>query len=87
MRVFARTGISKEDFEVVVDYEKRTGNAWVDVYLGPDVRRLFGMLDEYGFEGDWDCTVWRGYEMSRDTVRKLVDELKAKGYKVKYKEY
>jgi N-acetyl-anhydromuramyl-L-alanine amidase AmpD len=87
MRVFARTGITKEDFEVVVEYERRTGKAWVDVYLGPDVRRLFEMLDEYGFEGDWDCGLWRGYEMSRDKVRKLVDELKAKGYKVKYKEF
>jgi hypothetical protein len=85
--VFARAGIRKEDFEVVVEYERSTGKVWVDVYLGPDIRRLFEMLDEYGFEGDWDCSVWRGYEMDRSTVRKLVEELRAKGYKVRYKEF
>jgi hypothetical protein len=83
-----------EGLEVWVDYEIPTMRAWVEWFdrgvdrekLEDKVRELSEILDRYGFE-TWDNKIWDGYDIEKESIKKLVNELKRKGFKVKYKEF
>jgi hypothetical protein len=88
--------VANTEFAVFVDYVmfgvdgKR---AWVEWFYDGNknevkdkVKELAKILDRYGFE-TWDNKLWYGYDVEHETIKKLVRELKRRGFKVKYKMY
>jgi hypothetical protein len=79
--------IKPEDITVYVVFEKKENRVDVDVYGGLKyVCKLFEILSDYGFE-TFTFDSWENYDMSRESIEKMVKELKDMGYNVKYKEY
>jgi dihydroorotase-like cyclic amidohydrolase len=79
--------IKPEDITVYVTLIKKENRVDVDVYGGiTHVCKLFEILRDYGFE-TFTFDSWENYDMSRESIEKMIKELKDMGYNVKYKEY
>jgi hypothetical protein len=80
--------VSEEKLEVWVEYEVGREKAWVEVWGADKVKdkrklkELEEILGSYGFEA-WDMYDWDA-DIDRDRVEDLVEELKMRGFDVRY---